>query len=198
MQGQAQPFAIYQELSQTFATQMLPPAFTSIPKGVDVLMIAQPGALNDAQLLAIDQFVLAGGRALVLVDPNSEIARPAPAHTSRRPARPSSDLPALFKAWGIGFDPAKVVGDRALAQRVQVGDPRDPVASYPVWLHLTSDNFDAKDPVTASLQTLNLASVGALTALKGAATSFTPLVTSSDQAALLDAAMVRMNARPQT
>jgi ABC-type uncharacterized transport system involved in gliding motility auxiliary subunit len=81
---------------------------------------------------------------------------------------------------------------------VQVSsDPRAQPAQYPVWLHLTSANFDAKDPLTANLQTLNLASVGALRPLKGATTNFAPLVTSSDRAAMLDAAQVRLNARPQ-
>ncbi len=42
-------------------------------------MIAHPPALSDTQLYAIDQFVLRGGRALVFVDPNSEIAQAAAA-----------------------------------------------------------------------------------------------------------------------
>ena len=197
MQGQGRPYVIYQELNQTYDTKMIEPNFTSIPKDVDVLMIAHPPALNDAQLAAIDQFVLTGGHALVFVDPNSEIAQAGASPYQPPTSAPSSDLTKLFGAWGIGFDPTKIVGDRALAQAVQVGDPRNPVARYPAWLHLTSDNFDAKDPVTANLQTLNLASVGALRALKGATTHFMPLVTSSDQASLLDASEIRMNARPQ-
>jgi ABC-type uncharacterized transport system involved in gliding motility auxiliary subunit len=197
MQGQGQPYAVYSELTQTYAPQDIPATFTSIPKGIDVLMIAHPAALNDAQLLAIDQFALSGGRLLVFVDPNSEIAQAGanPYQPSATP--PFSDLPKVFQAWGIGYNTQKIVGDRELAQSVQVGDPRDPVARYPVWLRLTSDNFDTKDPVTANLQTLNLASVGALHALKGATTTFAPLVTSSDQSSLLDASAVRMNPRPQ-
>jgi ABC-type uncharacterized transport system involved in gliding motility auxiliary subunit len=197
MQGRAEPYVVYQELRQVFATQMVPPNFAAIPKGVDVLMIAHPAALNDTQLAAIDQFVLSGGRALVFVDPNSEMAQAgaSPYQPSANP--PFSDLPKLFSAWGIGYNVQKVVGDRALAQRVQVGDPREPVASYPVWLHLTSENFGRKDPVTANLQSLNLAGVGALHALKGATTTFLPLVSSSNESSLLDASAARMNPRPQ-
>ncbi len=197
MQGQSQPFAIYTELNQAFTTQMIQADFAAIPGGVDVLMIAHPPALNDAQLTAIDQFVLSGGRALIFVDPNSEIAQAGASPYQPAAAAPSSDLPKLFRAWGIGYNPEKFVGDKALAQRVQVSDPRDPVALYPAWLHLTSDNFDSKDTITANLQTLNLASVGALHPLKGATTAFTPLVSSSDQAALLDAAQARAQTRPQ-
>ena len=197
MQGQSQPFAIYTELNQTYKTQMIQANFAEIPKNIDVLMLAHPSALSDAQMAAVDQFVLSGGRALIFVDPNSEVAKAGANPYQPSAALPSSDLPKLFRAWGIGYNPQKIVGDKALAQRVQVADPRDPVALYPAWLHLTSDNFDTKDTITANLQTLNLASVGALRPLKGATTTFTPLVSSSDQAALVDADEVRNQPKPQ-
>jgi len=197
MQGQSQPFAIYTELNQTYKTQMIQANFAEIPKDIDVLMLAHPSALSDAQMAAVDQFVLSGGRALIFVDPNSEVAKAGANPYQPSAALPSSDLPKLFRAWGISYNPQKIVGDKALAQRVQVADPRDPVALYPAWLHLTSDNFDAKDTITANLQTLNLASVGALRPLKGATTTFTPLVSSSDQAALVDADEVRNQPKPQ-
>jgi len=197
MQGQSQPFAIYTELNQTYKTQMIQANFAAIPKDIDVLMLAHPSALSDTQAEAVDQFVLGGGRALIFVDPNSEVAKQGANPYQPSAAPPSSDLPKLFRAWGISYNPAKVVGDKELAQRVQAGDPRDPIALYPAWLHLTTDNFDTKDTITANLQNLNLASVGALHPLKGATTIFTPLVSSSDQAALLDADQVRNQPKPQ-
>jgi ABC-type uncharacterized transport system involved in gliding motility auxiliary subunit len=177
---------------------MLDPSVNRIPPEISVLMIVHPANLSAAALYAIDQFVLRGGHALVFVDPNSELAMAGGGMDPRGGGNPSSDLPQLFRAWGVGYAPGKVIGDRELAQRVQVSsDPRNPVASYPVWLHLTAANFDHKDTVTAAMQTLNLASVGALHPLKGAATRFTPLVRSSGQASLLDVESVRFNPRPQ-
>jgi ABC-type uncharacterized transport system involved in gliding motility auxiliary subunit len=197
MQGHVIPFTAYDELSQSYRTRMLETDFTSIPKDVDVLMIAQPKALTAAQRYAIDQFVLNGGRALIFVDPLSEVA----AHSSSNPQMQgpdSSDLPELFKAWGIAYDPRKVILDGKLAQRVQVSlDARNPVAVYPAWLHLTEEQFDSQDQVTASLQSLNLASVGALSKVKGATTHFAPLVTSSNDASLIDAEAVQITPRPQ-
>jgi ABC-type uncharacterized transport system involved in gliding motility auxiliary subunit len=198
MQGQAQPFMIYQQLNQTYTTKMLDLGFTSIPRDIDVLMIAHPGNLTPQQLYAIDQFVLGGGRALVFVDPMSELsgASQPPGGEPTGPA--SSDLPELFKAWGIAYNPAKVLADRLRAQAVQVpGEGGPTVVRYPIWLQLTSGDFDAKDQVTSSLQTLNLASVGALSQAKRATTIFTPLVSSSNEASLLDSMDVRMNPRPQ-
>ena len=194
MMAGGQPNMIYTQLQQSYDTQMLDPGFTTIPRDVDVLLIAQPAALNAQQSLAIDQFVMGGGRALVFVDPNSEMA--AVASGGGEPS--VSDLPSLLKSWGVIYNPQKVLADRKLAQQVQTSnDPRNPTARYPIWLHLNADNFDRSDQVTSALQAMNLASAGALSPVKGATTTFTPLVSSSDQADLLDAAQVRATPRPQ-
>ncbi len=197
MQGHVAPFTAYEELSQSYRTKMLDGDFASIPKDVDVLMVVQPKNLTPAQRYAIDQFVLSGGRALIFVDPLSEVA----AHSSSNPETQgpnSSDLPDLFRAWGIAYNPGKVILDSKLAQHVQVSlDPRNPVALYPAWLHLAQDQFDTQDQVTASLQTVNLASAGTLAPAKGATTHFASLINSSDQASLSDAEAVQANPRPQ-
>lgn len=198
LQGQARPFVAYEELAQTYQTKMLEPGFTSIPAGVDVLMIVDPGAMTPMQIYAIDQFVLRGERALVFVDPNSEVAGTGQGMSGEGGGAASSDLPSLFRAWGIAYDPAKVVADRELAQSVQVSaDPRNPVVQYPIWLKLDAKHFANKDQITANLQALNLASAGALDQAKGATTTFSPIVWSSNQASLLSVQAVRMNPQPQ-
>jgi ABC-type uncharacterized transport system involved in gliding motility auxiliary subunit len=197
LQGQSQPFAIYKELTASYETKMIDQNFDALPKDVQILMIAHPGTLSDQQLYAIDQFVLAGGRAIVFVDPYAELANPGGGFDQEGAGPVTSDLPKLFAAWGIAYNPQKIVADRKLAQRVRSGDPSNPVAIYPAWLHLGSEQFDSGDQITASLQTLNLASAGALSQLKSATTTFTPLITTSDEASLLDAMQVRLNQRPQ-
>jgi ABC-type uncharacterized transport system involved in gliding motility auxiliary subunit len=198
MQGQARPYVIYEQLQQTYATRMLDPSFASIPADVDVLMIVDPGPMTPQQLYAIDQFVLKGGRALVFVDPLSEIATQGQGMGGEGGGPASSDLPSLFRAWGIAYDPTKVIADKELAQSVQISaDPRNPVAAYPVWLKIGSKNFASKDQVTANLQALNLASAGALSPAKGATTTFLPLIWSSNEASLLDAAEVKSAPQPQ-
>ncbi len=194
LQGNSRPFLAYQQLQQSYQLKTLGTDFTAIPKDIKVLMIVQPEKLTDVQRYAIDQFVLGGGRALVFVDPSSELAQ----EMHGRNAQSSSDLPQLFHAWGIGYDPSSIVADRSLALKVTVSaDPRNPQTMYPAWLHLTPDQFDTKDQVTADLQALILADAGALTKLKGATTNFTPLATSSDQAQLLPAILVRIGVQPR-
>jgi ABC-type uncharacterized transport system involved in gliding motility auxiliary subunit len=198
MQGRAQPFMMYEELSKTYATKTLEANFDKIPADIDVLMIAHPTQLSGQQQYAIDQFVMHGGRALVFVDPMSELAGQSQGAMGQEAGPSSSDLPQLFRSWGVIYNSGKVLADRELAQRVQTStDPRNPVVSYPIWLHLGTANFDGKDQITASLQSLNLASTGALFPLAHATTTFSPLVTSSNEASLLDAMAVKLNPRPQ-
>lgn len=186
MAGRGRPFAIYQEVSQAFSTQMLAPDFTAIPADADVLMIVHPGTLSDAQTYAIDQFVLKGGRALVFVDPNSEIASGG----GEQQGVPFSTLPRLFQAWGLSFDTKKELADLKLAQHVQMSHDGQPL-SYPIWLHLTGDQLSDDDPVTSNLKVMNLASAGSLRPLKNATTKFVSLIGSSSEAALLDVDQVR-------
>jgi ABC-type uncharacterized transport system involved in gliding motility auxiliary subunit len=191
MAGRGRPYALYQELAQTYKTDMLPPDFTAVPAGTDVLMIVQPGTLSDAQTYAIDQFVLKGGRALVFVDPNSELAQGSAMQPGQEAS--SSTLPRLFQAWGIHFDTTKEIADLQLAQHVQLS--RDgPAMSYPVWLHLTADQFSDTDPVTANLKVVNLGSAGSFRPLKNATTKFTSLMGSTEKAALIDVAQARLQA----
>jgi ABC-type uncharacterized transport system involved in gliding motility auxiliary subunit len=196
LQGNARPYVLYQQLTQTYQTAMMQGADAKIPDGTDLLLIVHPAAMSDQQSYAIDQFVLHGGRVLALVDPRSDLAASASQGFQRSLGATPSDMPKLFKAWGIEYNPGKVIGDRDVAQPVQSNDPRSPVQAYPIWLHLTADQFNHSDQVTANLQTLNLATVGALAPLKGATTTFTPLITSSPDASLLDAAQIRTVSQP--
>ena len=191
MQGRSRPNQIYRELGQNYDTQMLPQDFTSIPAGIDVLMIVQPGDLNAVQNYAIDQFVLKGGRVLAFVDPNSEMAQTSSGIDPRMSPPAISMLPRLFQSWGVSFDTSKEVGDLKYAQPVRLSQ-NGPAVRYPIWLHLTGDAFVGGDPVTATLQIVNLASAGALTPAKNATTKLTPLIRSSPNASLLDVAAAKL------
>ncbi len=176
-----QPMTIFAQLQRDYAITMLQPDFAAIPAGTNLMLIAHPENVGAVQLRQIEMFVLHGGKALIFVDPLSELVR----HENNPDAPPSSDLTPLLKGWGVDYSPQKVVLDRHLSQRIRTGEQGQSIA-YPLWLHLTPENFAPRDPVTASLQSLNLASVGSLTPVKGATTHFEPLISSSNEAALAD------------
>lgn len=178
-----QPLAAYAALSQEYDVTNLSSDFTGIPPGTDLLVIAHPPQLSPQMLLAIDNFVLSGKRALIFVDPLSELAQRGGPQAQ---AAPSSDLGPLLKSWGVDYPSNMVLLDRSLAQQVAASnDPREPSIPYPLWLHLTPADFDLHDPITASLQSLNLASTGEIAPMRGATTIFHTLIGSSDQASMV-------------
>lgn len=198
VQGRAEPYVIYDQLRQLFDVRMLGAEFDRIEADVDVLMLAHASGLGPTQHYAIDQYVLRGGKALVLVDPYSEtaaiMAQPSGPMGMPQHGGPAtrSDLAPLFKAWGIAFDPGKVVGDLALAQRVNMGAQAHggrQIVDYVAWLGLGSAQIADDDIIAAQLTDITMASAGALT-YDAEAEGITPLLTSSTMAALIDAAAV--------
>jgi ABC-type uncharacterized transport system involved in gliding motility auxiliary subunit len=185
--GTNQPMTIYAELQHDYNVTMLSPDAKEIPPGTSLMLIAHPENVDVPLLRQIEIWALHGGKILLFIDPMSELAR----QLNSPDAPPSSDFVPLLKGWGVQYSPQDVVLDRQLAQRIRAGANSPNGVLYPLWLHLTPDNFSQSDPVTANLQGLNLASVGYLTPIKGATTKFEPLLTTSNQASLFnrDAAM---------
>ena len=177
----SQPMAVVSEIEQLDKLKPLAADLAQIPVGIDVLMIVHPQKLPPKTLYAIDQFVLKGGKALVFVDPYSELE----AALHNRPNLPGgptgSDLEPLFKSWGIRLLPRLVAGDRRDAERVNVpvAGRGEETLDYVAWLGLGRENLNPKDPITADLHHLTLASAGILEKRKGAATTVEPLVTTS-------------------
>jgi ABC-type uncharacterized transport system involved in gliding motility auxiliary subunit len=198
MRGQSQPYGIMQQLRQFFEVRSLEGALDKIDAEIGILVLAHPKNLSQGTIYAIDQFVMRGGRVVAFVDPFSETAATLP-DPMGRPQMPgadqSSNLPELFKSWGVTLDKDVFVADLNLAQRVQA-NPRT-VVDYVAWLAVPQQNLAKDDLVTGQLNTLNLASAGALRRAEGATTTFAPLITSSDKAMLVATEKIQGMPDPQ-
>jgi ABC-type uncharacterized transport system involved in gliding motility auxiliary subunit len=184
-----EPWPIYTQLQQLFAVRNLTADLDHIDKDVDVLMLIHPKQLAPKTLYAIDQFVMRGGRMLLLVDPNA--GADLTGQDPRNPlagamANHSSDLQPLLATWGIDYDATKVIGDLGRGLEVRSNTSAAPVRHIGI-LGLRHGDMDAKDVVTASLESINLATVGSLAAHPGAKTTFEPLLLSSTNAEPLPA-----------
>ena len=197
MQGQSQPFLIYEQLQASFDVRMVEPDADRIDPEITALMVVHPAELTAQTRYAIDQFVLRGGRALVFVDPLSELA--STTGPMGQPVGPQSrsELEDLFEAWGVTFDAGQVVGDLGQALRVQTGASSGrPFSDYVVWLGLQKENMNGSDLVSADLNLLQLASAGHLAQKEGASTKFTALMQSTSRSMLYDSETVRQNVDP--
>jgi len=195
MTGQmGEPWPILTQLQELFTVRTLTADVDHVDKDVDVLMLVHPKGLAPKTLYAIDQFVMRGGRVLLLLDPN------AGADTSGQdPSNPlagamanhSSDLAPLLAAWGVDYDPTKVIGDLQRGLEVRTSMQSPPIRHIGI-LGLGHDDMNQKDVVSASLDKINLATAGSLAAHPGAKTTFEPLLLSSTSAAPIPA--LRFNA----
>ncbi len=185
MRGQGNagaPWVSMLQLRQTFTVKNVQTDVQVIDPDIQVLLLAQPQHLTDNTLYAIDQFVMRGGRLMVMVDPHSDAQANAANPNGEPPRDTSSDLPKLFDAWGIQYDPKVVIGDITGAWRVRA-NPGDRVQSvdYIAWYNIRA-GIAHNDPATGDLTQITVATPGALAKKPGAGIEFTPLVQTDNQA----------------
>ena len=178
-------WVVDRQVSELFELRRYQDAPTSIADDVDLLWVVHPRGLSDDTLYAIDQFVMRGGRLLVFVDPDSEADQSAvdPLDPLSLAIPRSSDLPALFSAWGIQYDATRVVLDDKHALQVQP-DPNGLPVRHLAVLGLGKDALNQDDVVSAELQSLNLSSVGSLELARGSTLAMSALAQSSSASSL--------------
>ncbi len=194
-----------------FATEMgrlldvtkLQADFTTIPLDTDVLAIIHPGALSQAQLFAIDQFILRKGRAFIALDPASmQAAQSATGFDPFNPVMPpptSSTLEPLLAAWGVALSPG-VVLDLEGALPVSVQDPTTGQAGQapqPLFFQVSPERLDREDLMTAWLRRgINFGLSGSLTRSEREGVTVVPLIRSSGRTMRLPADQALMRPSP--
>lgn len=180
-----EPWAVDTQLQQSFdVRQLSAPSLKTIDKDIGVLVLIHPKNLSDDALYAIDQFVLRGGHLLVFVDPQAEADDSGADPNNPQAAmfaNKSSDLPKLFKAWGVQYDPNKVVLDRTRALQISVSQGAPPVRDAAI-LGLTKHDLNPNDVTTANLDTINISSAGFFQLEKDSKNKLVPLIQSSTDA----------------
>jgi gliding motility-associatede transport system auxiliary component len=185
----SEPMAVIEQLQQLDRVKPLASDIDAIPADIDVLMLVHPQNLPEKTLFAIDQFVLKGGKALVFVDPLSELQASHPSQLNPPGSPTSSNLERLFKSWGFEVPATTVAGDRRNAQRVGVPVPGRGTRplDYIAWLNLQPANLNRDDMITADLSHIVMASAGIIEPVEGAKTRIEPLITTSSDSTKIPA-----------
>jgi ABC-type uncharacterized transport system involved in gliding motility auxiliary subunit len=186
--GQTPPWTIMQQIKEFFTIQTLTPDIAKIPDDIGMLLLIQPENLAPQTQLAIDQFVLNGGKVLLFVDPHAESATPMGA--MGMPATGNLDgIKKLMAAWGVSMD-GQVVGDVDAAMRVNVSQEggRPMISDYVAWMQVQRGNLDPSDAITGDLKQVTFGSAGALDAVKDAGTTVMPLMVTGKRSMRIDAA----------
>lgn len=181
----------FNALQESYNIMPIFPDDDNIPTNINMLVIVHPKITSQNTLLAIDQFVLRGGKILLMVDPSS--AADIDANPSNPMIKPDnhSTLEPLMSNWGIVYDTQNTVADIKSATRLVRGTQQE---DNPTWLSLRDKCFNKNDIISSQLQRLMIPYAGALSVAKRKDVEVTSLIQSSDNAMLIDKMMGRYGA----
>jgi ABC-type uncharacterized transport system involved in gliding motility auxiliary subunit len=173
----SEPWVLANELKRDFDVKEVPLSAKEIDKDLNVLLVIHPRDAQPQTEYALDQFVMRGGKLIAFVDPY--------AYFDQMPTMPGmpqmpsgSNLPTLFKAWGVEMDPGKVVSDVVFGSG---GGAR----YTPTVLSLNRTAFNRDDVVTSQIETMLYAFGGGFE-VKPGELKVTELVKSSPESMLVD------------
>lgn len=192
---QTEPWMLMEQAKQLFTVESLETTVTEIPESIDVLMLVHPKDLDDRTLLAIDQYVMKGGKAIVFVDPAAEQEQ----QVSPMDPPGGSDLAQLLSAWGVEPSAGQFVADGQYAMAVNLAQSQRPIRHLAL-LNLVNDSdqpvIALDDIATTDLESITMSSALALLPVEGATTKVTPLLMSSSDAMLMDANLLQSLSDP--
>jgi len=174
----SEPWVLAGELKREFEVKPIALDAKEIDKDIPVLLLIHPKDLQPQTEYALDQFVLRGGKLIAFVDPYAYFDQ-APTMPGVPPEPSSSNLPTLFKAWGVGFNPGKVIADVVFGS----GNGQ---RYTPTVLSLNRTAFSRDDVVTSSIENLLYAFGGAFEPKPAQGLKETDLVRSSPNSMLVD------------
>lgn len=189
-QAMREQWVIYDQLQQLFDIRAVEAAAGELPDDIDLLLLVHPKELDRKMLYQVEQFVLRGGRLIAFMDPFAEADRGDPNDPmARMQAGSSSSLGALLDAWGVAYDPSRVIGD------LQYGIGTSQSRHIGI-LSVPAAGLNDEDIVSADLEVVNLSSTGWLEAAGEGETRFEALLQSSENAAPMDASRLRFLTNP--
>jgi ABC-type uncharacterized transport system involved in gliding motility auxiliary subunit len=190
-QGGTPAWTIIEQLKQDYTLRHIELTADKIDDDVKVLVVIHPKDVSDQAQYAIDQFVLRGGKLIAFLDPQSAFASRQQNPMSGEGGGASSSLDKLLKAWGLQFDTSKVVAD--LNYKLEFTGRDGQPTELPAYLALTTaGGINTNDAVTAPIESVWLPLCGAFTGEPAAGLKETVLLSSSTQAAPVDAMMAGM------
>lgn len=158
----SEPWYFLNELKETYQVRMIPD-LSEIPQDVSCLLVMHPKGLSKQAQFALDQYILSGKSAFILVDPMCEADNVNP--QAGNPMMPmnmnrSSVLPMTLQKSGFSIPEGKVILDRDLATQVQTAPGQS--GNFYAWLSLTSKQINREDAITGKLETMIFPSTGSI------------------------------------
>ncbi|TAE34757.1 MAG: hypothetical protein EAY65_01140 [Alphaproteobacteria bacterium] len=166
------PWAIYEQVDEAFDVQVIDKHATSFDTDVDAVWVVHPVGFTKELTYALDQYLLAGGKALIMLDSKAKISTLEQKHSSLEP---------LLSHWGIKFSEGFVAADSHAAIQVEAMDASSKLLTYPnvTWLDLKGSDFSDDSVITASLEHVRMIESGFFTRDDNASVVLEPLIHTS-------------------
>lgn len=128
-----------------------------VPEDISVLVVGRPTDIDERERFEIDQYLMNGGRVLILNDHHQNDIRGAQPYK-----KITTGIEPLLQKWGVQIPADRLVIDQACEtlqvrmQTIQGVQPR--IVQYPYWVAISkqSDGASAKHPITKQLQGVTL------------------------------------------
>jgi ABC-2 type transport system permease protein len=119
----------------------------TIPAEVAVLVVASPKQLAERELFAIDQYIMAGGKAVFLVDAIEIQERGMQGTLSESPVL------KLLEHYGVRVSPELVLDQLSENASFKSG-PYDVLLPYPFWVRVVRQNTQTDNPIVSSIESM--------------------------------------------
>ena len=184
-----EPQVFITELRRDYTVKRVSLDADRIDDDVKVLLVIHPRGISDKAQYALDQFVLRGGKLIAFLDPNAYFDQLG--QMGGMGGGTPSSLDKLLKAWGLAFDPGKVVLD----MRYQTGAG---ARTLPTLLSLNDSAFAPNDISTARLGSLLMPFAGVFTGKPAPGLNETVLMKTSAYSQLVDSFAATMQGEAAT
>ena len=168
-----------QMLKELYHVQPIKVDVESIP-AVDVLAIIHPKGFSEKTLFAIDQYLLKGGKVLVLADPHA-ISDSATGAIGQISSSPDAQFNSLVKKWGFAVPENTFAGDKYLSGVGSFSPGTPPRRLLPL---LNCDQRcadDLNDPVSSGLGSTSFLYPGVVKVKEIADVKYTPLYATTEK-----------------
>ena len=136
------------ELREQYYTRTVATAGNqTIPAEVAVLVVASPKQLTERELFAIDQYIMAGGKAVFLIDA-VEIQQRGMQGTLIE-----SPVLKLLEHYGVRVAPELVLDQLSENASFKSG-PYNVTVPYPFWVRVVRQNTQTDHPIVSSIETM--------------------------------------------
>ncbi len=171
------PWYIVNELSRNYNVVKIP-LDTAVIENVDALLVIHPAGIQERAVYALDQYLMRGGKMAVFLDPRSFYSMIKLKNDYSYMEKISSTLEPLTTAWGVSFNPNLVAADMIYSYRKVLPER---IVSNPVAMNISGEGISRGQPLTSSLNLLELwFSAGVEAAPPPGMTAETLLSTSND------------------